>query len=252
MDKDLPVNVILLGASNLSRGYYSLTRCIKKNLYPHPVNFINAIGPGRAYYACGGVLSASYPPIGSLPIFSIQDKFALKDGRNIVLLSDIGNDIAYGTPTENIIVELEKIVTKFEEMQADILICPIPSSLIDKLTPQIFNTLKTVLFPRSKVTMREALEAIHKVNNFVNNDLRGRVRVIEGLELYMGWDLIHYGFLDFGKVWSKIAGEILKTQGVSMRKRISLIQAVPSYLSNMKRVLFADILKMTHKSPEFL
>ena len=68
----------------------------------------------------------------------------------------------------------------------------------------------------------------------------------------MGWDLIHYGFFHFGKVWSKIAEEILKKQGVSIRNKIFLPQAIPSYFMNMKRVLLSDILKLTEKSPEFL
>ena len=252
MDRDLPLNIILLGASNLSRGYYSLTGCIKKNLDPYPVNFLNAIGPGRAYCARGGVFNASYSPIASIPIISVLEEHGHRDGHIIVLLTDIGNDIAYGTPTEIIINELGKIVGQFEDVQADILICPIPSTLNSELTPKVFKTLKAIFFPKSEVTLYEALNGIQKINQFVNNDLRGRVTVINGLESYMGWDLIHYGFLNFGKVWSKIAEEILKTQGISIRKKISLTQAIPSYMLNMHRVLLADILKLTHKSPEFL
>ena len=252
MERDLPISVILLGASNLSRGYYSLTRCIKQNLDPLPVNFINAIGPGRAYCARGGVFNASYPPIGSIPILSELENIGQKDSHKIALLADIGNDIGYGTPTEKIIEELEKTVWQLEEMQADILICPIPSTLISKLSPRVFKTIKAVFFPKSKVTLRDALDAIQKVNQFVNTDLKGRVTVIHGLDCYMGWDLIHYGILSFGKVWSKIAEEILKTQGISIRKKISISQAIPSIMLNMYRILFADILKLTQKSPEFL
>ncbi|MGV7220420.1 MAG: hypothetical protein ACQ9MH_02695 [Nitrospinales bacterium] len=252
MDKNLPVNIILLGASNLSRGYYGLTRCIKKNLHPQPVVFLNAIGPGRAYCARGGVFNASYPPIGSIPIVSELEKLGQNECHKIVLLSDIGNDIGYGIPAKKIIIELEKIVGKFEDMQADILICPIPSTLINKLTPQAFKFLKAIFFPRSEVTLSEALESIQKVNNFVKNDLCGRVTVINGLESYISLDLIHYGIFNFGKVWSKIAEEILKTQGIKIRKTISLTQAIPSYMLNMKRVIFTDILKMNQKSPEFL
>ena len=198
------------------------------------------------------MFNASYRPIGTIPILSELENIGQKDSHKIALLADIGNDIGYGTHTEKIIEELEKIVRQLEEMQADILICPIPSTLIRKLTPQVFKIIKAVFFPKSEVTLNDAIDAIQKVNQYVNTDLKGRVRVINNLECHMGWDLIHFGFFSFGKVWSKIAQEILKTQGVNIRKKIYITQAIPSYTINMNRVLFADILKLTQKSPEFL
>ena len=134
MDENIPASIMLLGASNLARGYYSLTRCIKKNLGSRPARFFNALGPGRAYCASGGVMNVSYPPIGSSLIFSKVKGQPDKACRKVALLTDLGNDIMYGVSSAQIIAEIKNILQRFEDMDADALITPIPSTLISQLT----------------------------------------------------------------------------------------------------------------------
>lgn len=251
MDNNLPVSIILLGASNLSRGYYSLTRCIKRNLEPRPVSFLSALGPGRAYCAFGGVMTAVYPPIGSSQIFSGAKGQPQTASRKIALITDLGNDIMYGIPPGKIIAEIKNILQRLEDMDADALITPIPSTLVSQLTPSAFRFLKAVFFPRSKVERLEVIAAVQKINQAMEEGLGCRVTVISGLENFMGWDKIHYGLCHFGVVWSRIAEEILRALGIGIREKISGSQVIPSYIMNMKRLIFSDILRLTRKGPEF-
>ena len=251
MDKNLPVSIILLGASNLARGHYSLTRCIKRNLGSRPVAFFNALGPGRAYCAFGGVVGVTYPPIGSSQIFSEVKGQSQEARRKIALITDLGNDIMYGVQAEKIIAEIRAILERLENMDADALITPIPATLIPQLTPSAFGFLKAVFFPRSKVNRIEAIAAIKKINLVINEGLGSRVTVINGLDNFMGWDKIHYGSFHFGEVWSRIAEEILRTLGISIRENICATQAIPSYIMNINRIIFSDMLRLTRKGPEF-
>ena len=241
-----------MGASNLSRGYDSLTRCLKRNLEPRPVNFLSALGPGRAYCAFGGAMTIAYPPIGSSQIFSEAKDQCPAACRKIALITDLGNDIMYGIPPEEIIAELKNILQRLEDMDADALITPIPATLISQLTPAAFRVLKAVFFPRSQVERLEAIAAIEKINQVIHAGIGSRAAVISGLENFMGWDKIHYGLFQFGEVWSKISEEILRALGVGIREKIGASQVIPSYAMNMKRLVFSDLLGLTRKGPEFL
>jgi hypothetical protein len=251
MNKNIPASIILLGASNLARGYYSLTRCIKNNLGSRPVSFFNALGPGRAYCAFGGVMNVAYPPIGSSPVFSSAKGQAHEASRKIALLTDLGNDIMYGVPVEKIVAEIRRIIRQLETMDADTLITPVPATLISQLTPARFRILKAVFFPRSAVDRLEAIAAIKKINQAIDAGLGDRVTVIRGLENFMGWDKIHYGHFNFAEVWSRIAGAVLLALGAGMREKICLLEAIPSYAMNLNRLILSDMLHLTRKGPEF-
>ncbi len=251
MNKNIRASIILLGASNLSRGYYSLTRCIKNNLEPCSVDFFNALGPGRAYCASGGVFNVAYPPIGASLVFPTVKDRSDKPSRKIALLTDLGNDIMYGIPAEKIIEEIKRILGQLEALDADALITPIPATLLSQLTPSRFRILKAIFFPRSKVKRLEAIAAIKIINQAIDAGFGNRVTVISGLDNFMGWDKIHYGHCNFAEVWSRIAEAILTALGVGIREKICLPQVIPSYAMGLNRLILSDMLKLTRKGPEF-
>lgn len=250
-NSDLPISIILLGASNLSRGYQGLTHCLAKNLQPHPVTFLSALGPGRGYCGSGGVFNVTYPPIKTCEIFS-QFKSKRRDSsRKIALIMDIGNDIMYGASGEEIIWDIKNIHSRLLDIGADTLIVPIASTLMKQLTPLNFVLLKKIFFPRSAVQREEAISAIREINDSIDEGIGERVTVIRGLEKFTGWDKIHYDFFCMTDVWSRIAGEILKALEVEFRETITPAQMIGSYSSHINRMLFSDILGLTKKGPEF-
>ena len=251
MDKNIPASIILLGASNLARGYYSLTRCIKNNLGSRPVAFFNALGPGRAYCAFGGVMNVVYPPIGSSPLFSRAKGQAHEASQKIAFLTDLGNDIMYGVPVEKIVAEIRSIVRQLATMDADTLITPIPATLTSQLTPARFRILKAVFFPRSAVARLEAIAAVKEINQAIDAGLGDRVTVVRGLGNFMGWDKIHYAHRNFAEVWSRVAEAVLLALGAGMREKICPLEAIPSYATNLRRLILSDMLQLTRKGPEF-
>ena len=65
---------VLLGASNLARGYSALTQQISQNI--SQVEFVNAMGPGRGYCARGGLLNFTYSPIGECRVMESAEVYA--------------------------------------------------------------------------------------------------------------------------------------------------------------------------------
>ncbi|MCH8207825.1 MAG: hypothetical protein IIA62_02015 [Nitrospinae bacterium] len=250
LNSDPPVSIMLLGASNLSRGYHCLTRCLKSNLEPRPVSFRSALGPGRGYCSDGGFLNVTYPPIKSCQFLSeLQDD--AEGSQKVALITDLGNDIMYGIDPDWLIVEIKNIHRKLLAGNADMLITPIPSTLVQQLTPFVFKILKRIFYPRSKVKRLEAISSIERINAFIEEGVGERVTVIRGLENFTGWDRIHYDFFRLTQVWTKIAEEMLKTLDVPMKKKIKNTDTVRSYLSHLNRMMFSDISGLIKKGPEF-
>ena len=60
---DPPIVFLLMGASNLARGYSMLTHHLSECLEKNKIEFLNALGPGRGFYARGGIFNITYSPI---------------------------------------------------------------------------------------------------------------------------------------------------------------------------------------------
>ena len=137
---------ILLGASNLARSFYGLKSCVTRCLFPRPVNFIHAMGPGRGYISRGGIFNATYPSIIDCGILETIHKIKQPNQRMIALITDIGNDIMYGVPSHEIINGLQFIFNTLDAFEANILITLIPIDLKKDIGEVYFNILRQVFF----------------------------------------------------------------------------------------------------------
>lgn len=239
---------VFLGASNLARGHYALANCLKRSLYPRPVQFLFAHGPGRGYLAWGGFLRKVYSPIRSSGIFSAA---RANKCQVVALLTDIGNDIMYNVSPWDITACLEKIITQLQEFNAIILTTPIPSSLENKLNQFSFFCLRSILYPRSKVRYKEAVEGMRQINKFLKNSVSENLHLFSGLEEFSGSDRIHYSLWRGHLAWSRIAAQILQVLGSDSKSRIGFPEMLASYTINMKQLIIADFFSLQDKGPEY-
>ena len=107
-----PYLFVLMGASNLARGYGALAHCLVRCLAPDPVEILHAMGPGRGYCAEGGIFNVTYPAIGSSGILESASERAQKARRVLALITDIGNDIMYGVSARVLTACLETLLQK--------------------------------------------------------------------------------------------------------------------------------------------
>ena len=78
-----------------------------------------------------------------------------------------------------------------------------------------------------------------------------KVHLITGMESYAGSDKIHYSLLKMHKAWSKVTDEIFSTLNVPVTKKPVFIDGIISVLSNLKRLIFCDILGWKKKGQDF-
>jgi len=241
---------IFLGASNLARSFYGLKRCITRCLFPRPVNFIHAMGPGRGYISQGGILNMTYPPILQCDILKAAYSRRKINQQVVALITDIGNDIMYGVPVEEIIGGLQSLFDTLTEFEASIFVTSIPVDLKSDIGEFYFRILRRVFFPNSPVEYYQALEAIEVINKFIIQSLNKNIIVINEMKQFCGIDKIHYSLFKSRSAWSHIAGNLTGTLDVNAPPKLNVSELMLSLANNFARILFTDMLRMVSKTDE--
>ena len=242
---------VLLGASNLARGYSALTRHLSQSI--SPIRFINALGPGRGYCVRGGLLNFSYTPIGECRVMKSAESFAEQGGRVAVLLTDIGNDIMYGIPGESLIECLDALIEKARHWNAEIFVTSIHVNVSRDMGKTSFKLLRALFYPKSPVTFDQADAAVKRVNHYLEEKSQEnrQVHLVSGLGTFCGLDKIHFSLLKSHLAWSRIANEILSVLGAAPGRSIGPGSVVLSLCDNLSRLIASDMLRITKKPKEF-
>jgi hypothetical protein len=242
---------VLLGASNLARGYSALTHHIYKNISAG--EFLNAMGPGRGYCARGGLLNFSYSPIGECNVMKSAKVYAERGYRTVVLLTDIGNDIMYGVSESFLIQSLDIMIEKSLKMNAEVFLTSIHVDVSKDMGKTSFKLFKSIFYPNSPVTFDQAESAVKKLNHYLaEKSLQNeRVHLVSGLGAFCGLDKIHYGLFKSHLVWSRVANTMLLALGVTPAGNVGLGSMVASLCKNLNRLVTSDMLGVTKKPKGF-
>jgi len=245
-----PVLLILLGASNLSRGCFAFAKHLRACLYPHSVEVLIASGPGRGYCVSGGLLNVNYPPIYSSDIFEVARKKSESGFQVVALVTDIGNDIMYDVIPERLIATIQQIFTKLESINAEIFYTTLPVAFERKVHPVWFYVLRSVLLPFSRVSYDKATAGIIAVNQFLKESASDKRHLIPDMDRYLGFDEIHYGWFCAHQAWSHVAKVMLDVMGIEVTKKISLSAMLQSYWIELRQVVGVDMMGLKNKNPE--
>ena len=242
------VVVVLLGASNLARGHQAVVNHLRKGLEPHHVEFISALGPGRAYCVEGGVLQVRYRSIESCGVLEAIRQRAQSPCQVIALVTDIGNDIMYGVSEEDIIQCLGRTFDSLRALNAHVIATAIHVDLEREVGEYRFLLLRTLFFPRSSVTYRQAAAAIRTINSFLAEKEDDTFHVVKDMKRYVGADKIHYTLLKSHLAWTRLTAEMFRCFKLSQPRKIGWIAIVSSLLFNVFRVLFSDLVPLWRRS----
>jgi hypothetical protein len=247
---DPPILLILLGASNLSRGCFAFARHMKVCLHPRKVEVLIASGPGRGYCVPGGLLSVKYPPIFSSDIFEVAQSKSESGYQVIALVTDIGNDIMYGVSIEKLIDTLQQIFTRLQSMSAEIFFTTLPVAFEKEIHPAWFYILRSLLLPFSRVSYDEATAGILEVNQYLRKFTSESCHLIPDMDKFIGFDEIHYGWLRAHHAWSHVATAMLDVMEVEVTQAIPLSKMLQSYWQELSQVVWTDMVGFKTKPPE--
>ncbi|MHC5001525.1 MAG: hypothetical protein ACYTJ0_00210, partial [Planctomycetota bacterium] len=180
--------VVLLGASNLTRGISTVVQTIRLVL-DGPVEVLAAIGHGRSYGAPSTVCGRTLPGIVECDLWSRLER---GPGPLYALMTDIGNDVAYGHEPATITGWLEQCLDRLAESEARIVVTGLPLESIDRLSPLRFRVARTLLFPGRRLELEDARRTVRALDDAVRR-LAGHyaARVVPLPGRWYGLDPVH-------------------------------------------------------------
>ena len=194
------VRVVLLGASNLARGISSAVRAARASVGSAPLEFLIARGHGRSYGQPSRVLGRTLPGITECGLWEALGRTPVE--RTYALITDIGNDVAYGVDVETIAGWVEWCVERLHAVGAVIAISALPVSSIESLGPRRYHVAKAILFPGRPLALDEAKARTRALDVRVRElGARDDVRIVEQHGAWYGIDPVHIKRRDFASAW---------------------------------------------------
>ncbi len=79
-------------------------------------------------------------------------------------MTDVGNDVIYEVPAPLILEWVEDAVDRLQTYTADIVLTDLPVDGIKKLRMPAFIAVRTLVAPKCRLTLSEAVETTERVN----------------------------------------------------------------------------------------
>ena len=195
--------VVLLGASNLTRGISTVV-AMAGEVVGVPGDFLIAMGHGRSYGQRSTVLGRSLPGITECGLWA-----ALRQGSGptFALITDIGNDVIYGVPVETIVHWVTECVDRLREAGAAIVVTLPPMQSLETLTPWRFGVARTLLFPGRRMSLTTALDRSRALHDGLQSlGDRDGITLVEPLGHWYGVDPIHPRRRFLVRAWQQAIG----------------------------------------------
>jgi hypothetical protein len=123
------------------------------------------------------------------------------------LVTDVGNDILYGFPPEQILAWVDEALRRLERHTDDVVLTNLPLASMGTLSPLKFYAFRTMLFPSCRLSFDEVIERAERVNSGLAALAAERgVRLFSLEPSWYGVDPIHIRPVMWRTAWSAILG----------------------------------------------
>jgi hypothetical protein len=197
-----PRRVILLGASNLTRGISTVVETAR-GIWGRPLEVLAALGHGRSYGLRSHVLGRELPGIIRSGLWD-----ALTAGRPVqtaALVTDIGNDLLYGASVASILDWVRESLDRLAAVEARTVLTLLPLSSVESLSEWRYWLARTCAFPRCRARLDEILIAARELNSgLVQLAADRRIPVVAPRAEWYGFDAIHIRLRFWKASWQEI------------------------------------------------
>ncbi len=159
--EDHVARVVALGASNLTRAFPTVLS-IARSRWGCGVEVLAALGHGRSYGSTSTVFVRTLPGILQSGLW--QQLKRLPPVPTRALITDIGNDILYGSSATQILAWIEECVGRLGRITSDIVLTDLPLANFRTLSRGRFLIFRSILFPRCRLSLEQGVEAAEQVS----------------------------------------------------------------------------------------
>jgi hypothetical protein len=210
--------VVALGASNLTRGFQTVVSASRAAWGPD-VQVIAALGHGRSYGTTSHFLVRRLPGILESGLWRTLESMPAVPTR--ALVTDVGNDIVYGFPADQILEWVDEALARLARVSDDIVVTDLPMASIRRLSPLHFQVVRSLFFPSHRLSFDALLATAERVNTGLQTLARARgARFVQLRPEWYGIDPIHIR----PSLWRVAWQEILGASGRIARSRVETVR----------------------------
>jgi hypothetical protein len=191
--------VILLGASNLTRAFPTVVATARRT-WDAPIEIMAAMGHGRSYGQHTTVFGRKISGIFPCALWQdLQNRPAMPTSA---LVTDIGNDLLYGVPQNQLLAWVESCLDLLDRAGASTVITQMPIGSVEGLSEARFRFFRQLFFPRSRLTLAGAKIMVREFNERLLELGESRnTPVIPVSSEWYGFDPIHLKRRVLRKAW---------------------------------------------------
>lgn len=199
-----PRQMVLLGASNVARGL-STALGSAALLWPGPLDVLAALGHGRSFGMYTTFLGRGLPGIVKCGLWHALER--RPHAPLSALITDIGNDLVYEAPVEQIVEWLETCLNRLAPRGAEVTMTALPLFSLDKLNRATYRFFRTMFFPTSRISLPTVAERARRLDEHVRRlAVRHGAKLIEPRREWYAFDPIHVRFGRRGEAWRAMLG----------------------------------------------
>ena len=190
--------VVVLGASNVSRGLSRLVAAVESRT-PGADLFV-AAGHGRGYGVNTRVAARRLPSILRSGLWRGLDRHGGE--APVALVTDVGNELLYGFPAEQIAAWVRESVWRLADRGATIAITRLPMASIATVGAVRYRALRTFFVPGCRLSLAGLKEAATRLDadlQAIAEDFR--TQVIEQPTHWYGFDTLHVRRRHLDDLW---------------------------------------------------
>ncbi len=194
-----PRRAVILGASNVFRNISTVVASAQA-AWGAPLELLIAAGHGRSYGMWNRVLGYSVPGIVQCGLW---DALAQRSAvPTAALITDVGNDLLYGASPETILAWVETCLARLRPVCERITMTELPLHSVARLTPPQFVMLSRILFPRSRLSLTDAIAHSRRLNDgLLSLAEKFSAHVIAPEKIWYGFDPIHVRRRHVASAW---------------------------------------------------
>jgi len=191
--------VVLLGASNLTRGISIAVETVELAL-GHPLEFLVAMGHGRSFGAESCVFGKKIPGIFSCGLWRDLDQ--ANKCPTSAFVTDIGNDILYGASVDQIFGWVDGCFDRLQRAEAEVSVTRLPIDSVRQMPEWKYRVMRQLLFPSSRLTLDDLVKRAIELNERVVERAAARqIAVIPVKQAWFGFDPIHIRRRHWSAAW---------------------------------------------------
>lgn len=197
-----PRRLIALGASNLTRGFSTVVHAARA-AWGDPLEVFAALGHGRSYGAWSRIPFRELPGILESELWEELDRRPALPTR--ALVTDVGNDVLYGSPVETVLSWVEEAVDRLSRLTLDVVVTDLPLWRARTLSRPAFELFRAVVVPSCHLTLAQARERAERVAEGIVALARRRgLTLVRMRREWYGFDPIHVRPRFWREAWHQV------------------------------------------------